>query len=65
MLSNRIDGLNAAIERFKDNKEVLEYRIALIEKRYRAQFTSLDTFVSKMQSLSGSLSQSLGQSSSG
>ncbi len=65
MLSNRIDGLNAAIERFKDNKEVLEYRIALIEKRYRAQFTTLDTFVSKMQSLSGSLSQSLGQSSSG
>lgn len=65
VLSNRIDGLNAAIERFKDNKEVLEYRIALIEKRYRAQFTGLDTLISKMNALSGSLTQSLGQKSTG
>lgn len=65
MVSNRIDGLNAAIERFKDNKEVLEYRIALIEKRYRAQFTGLDTLISKMNALSGSLTQSLGQASTG
>ncbi len=63
MISNRIDGLNAAIKRFNDNKDVLEYRVSLVEKRYRSQFTSLDTFVSKMQTLSGSLTQSLGKSS--
>jgi flagellar hook-associated protein 2 len=65
MVSNRVDSLNASVKSFKSNQEVLEYRIALIEKRYRAQFTSLDTFVSRMQSLSGSLTQSLGQKSSG
>ena len=65
MLSNRIDGLNALRSDALRTTGSAGYRIALIEKRYRAQFTTLDTFVKQMQSLSRSLSQSLRQSSSG
>ena len=65
MVSNRVDGLNASVKSFKNNQEVLEYRVALIEKRYRSQFSGLDTLMSKMNTLSSSLSQSLGQKSSG
>ncbi len=61
LVSSRVDGLNNVLKNFKDNQATLEIRIGLIEKRYRAQFTALDTYVSKMTSLSGSLTQSLGQ----
>jgi flagellar hook-associated protein 2 len=61
LVSNRVSGLNDLIKNFKDNKAALEIRIGLIEKRYRTQFTALDSYVSRMQSLGGSLTQSLGQ----
>lgn len=61
VVANRVSGLNDLIKNFKDNKATLEIRIGLIEKRYRTQFTALDSYVSRMQSLGGSLTQSLGQ----
>jgi flagellar hook-associated protein 2 len=61
LVASRVSGLNNVAKNFKDNRATLELRIGLIEKRYRTQFTALDTYVSKMQSLGGSLSQSLGQ----
>lgn len=61
LVSTRLSGLNDMVKNFKDNQAALEIRIGLIEKRYRTQFTALDTYVSRMQSLSGSLTQSLGQ----
>jgi flagellar hook-associated protein 2 len=37
----------------------LEFRLSTIEKRYRAQFTALDTLVSSLQTTGSYLSQQL------
>lgn len=57
--TNRLNSLNASVKTFQDNQSALEYRVALVEKRYRAQFTALDGLVSRMQTVSASLTQSL------
>ena len=59
VLTNRVDSLNSSVTRFKDNQASLEIRVALVEKRYRAQFTALDKLVSSMQSTSSYLTQQL------
>jgi len=59
LVANRIDSLNSSITRFNLNKEALEGRLELVEKRYRAQFTALDKYVSSMQTTSGYLGQQL------
>lgn len=61
MVSNRINGLKSSVTRFTDNKEAVENRLSLIEKRYRAQFTALDKYVNTMQTTSGYLGQQLAQ----
>lgn len=58
-VSNRVNSLNATVTRYKDSQASLEIRVGLIEKRYRAQFTALDKFVSSMQTISTSLSQQI------
>ena len=58
-LSNRIEGLNTSVNRFRDNQATLEVRVALIEQRYRKQFTALDTLISSMQTTSSYLAQQL------
>lgn len=58
-LSNRVNGLNTSINQFKDNQAILETRVALIEQRYRKQFTALDTLISSMQTTSSYLSQQI------
>jgi flagellar hook-associated protein 2 len=58
-VANRISSLNAAVTRLTENKEAMEVRVGLIEKRYRAQFTALDKLVSSMQTVSSSLGQQL------
>lgn len=58
-VASRIDSLNSAVARHKDSQAALEIRVALVEKRYRAQFTALDKFVSSMQTISSSLTQQL------
>lgn len=68
VLSNRMNGLDSAVSRYKDNLSTMENRVAMIEKRYRAQFTALDSLVSSMNTLSDSLTQqiaALTKSSSG
>ena len=59
LLSNRVNSLNTSVDRYEDNVAALENRVALIEKRYRAQFTSLDTLLSSMQTTSSYLTQQL------
>lgn len=59
LLSNRVNSLNTSVDRYEDNVASLENRVALIEKRYRAQFTSLDTLLSSMQTTSSYLTQQL------
>lgn len=58
-VSNRVSSLNASVTRFKDSQAAMELRVGLIEKRYRAQFTALDKFVSSMQTTSTYLGQQL------
>lgn len=58
-LANRVTNLNMSVKRYQDSQAALEIRVALIEKRYRAQFTALDSLVSQMQTISSSLTQSL------
>ncbi len=64
LLSNRVDSLNTLVDRYEDNVAALETRVAAIEKRYRAQFTSLDKLLSSMQTTSSYLTQQLTKLSS-
>lgn len=57
IVSTRVTGLNTTATRLADNKEALELRLELVEKRYRAQFTALDTLVSSMSTTSSYLTQ--------
>lgn len=58
-ISNRVSSLNASISSYKDRQTALEIRVSMVEKRYRAQFTALDTMMSKMTTTSSYLSQQL------
>ncbi|MFL6659897.1 MAG: flagellar filament capping protein FliD [Massilia sp.] len=63
-LASRTDGLNASIKALNKSEADLTARLAVTEKRYRAQFTALDLTVSKMNSTSTFLTQQLAQISS-
>lgn len=59
LIAGRVDGLNTSIKNISNQKEALELRLTQVEKRYRAQFTALDTLVGQMSSTSQYLSQQL------
>lgn len=59
VVPTKVNSLKQSIQRFQANHDALEVRVALIEKRYRTQFTALDVAVSKMQTISSSLGQTL------
>jgi flagellar hook-associated protein 2 len=60
-VSTRVNSLNSSVRRYQDNQAALEIRVALVEKRYRAQFTALDTYVNAAQSTSSYLTQQFTQ----
>lgn len=59
LIDSREDGLKANRKSLETRIENMEYRLGLIEKRYRAQFTALDTMLGQMQSTSAFLAQQL------
>lgn len=59
IIAGRTDGLNASIKSLGNQRETLQLRLDQIEKRYRAQFTALDSLIGKMSSTSQYLSQQL------
>jgi len=59
VVGNRVNSLKNALTRFNENREAVQNRMELIEKRYRSQFTALDKFVNSMQTTSGYLGQQL------
>ena len=59
ILTSRTDGITSSISRLTKQQEALQDRLAKIEKRYREQFTSLDTLISSMQQTSSYLSQQI------
>jgi flagellar hook-associated protein 2 len=60
-LSSRTTGIAASIKTIEKNRADLTARLAVVEKRYRAQFTALDLTISKMNTTSTFLTQQLTQ----
>ena len=58
-IAARTEGINATIQRYEKQYEQIELRLGSIEKRYRTQFTSLETLISGMNSTSAYLTQQL------
>lgn len=58
-LAGRTGGINRSIRDIAGQREVIERRLDMIEKRYRAQFTALDTMISSMTKTSNFLTQQL------
>lgn len=59
LLDGRTDGLDRSIKDIAQRRAALNVRLDMVEKRYRAQFTALDTMLSSMQSTSSYLEQQL------
>ena len=58
-ISSRTEGIGSSIKEINKQREAINSRLASIEKRYRAQFTALDTLISSMQQTSSYLTQQL------
>ena len=58
-ISSRTDGINKTIKDIGSRRDIMNLRIINIEKRYRAQFTALDSLVSSMNQTSNSLTSML------
>ncbi|MBS1198573.1 MAG: fliD,flbC,flaV [Proteobacteria bacterium] len=59
ILTSRTDGLSSSIKDFSRQRESLELRMTAIEKRYRTQYSSLDSMVASMQQTSSYLAKQL------
>ncbi len=59
LISDRVDGINRSIQMLQDDQERMQLRLDAIEKRYRAQFTALDTLMASLQTTSSFLTQQL------
>jgi flagellar hook-associated protein 2 len=59
LIDAREEGLNAQVDSTNDRIETMEYRLELIEERYRAQYTALDTLMAQLESTSSWLTQQL------
>lgn len=61
IIAGRVDGLNTSVKNIGTQREALELRLEQVQKRYLAQFTSLDTLIGQMSSTSQYLTQQLAQ----
>jgi flagellar hook-associated protein 2 len=59
LLNSRTDGINASIKALDRQRENLLSRLESVEKRYRAQFTALDSMIAGMTQTSNYLAQQL------
>lgn len=58
-IAGRTAGITSSIKDIDNRREVLNRRLAEVEKRYRAQFNALDQMVASMQQTSNYLAQQL------
>jgi flagellar hook-associated protein 2 len=58
-IASRLNGIDASIKEIGRQRETLAVRLQAVEKRYRAQFTALDSLVASMNQTSQYLSQQL------
>lgn len=63
-VSNRVNSLNTLLKSATASQEALGLRVANIEKRYRSQFSALDTLLSSMTTTSNYLTQQFAAKSS-
>ena len=59
LIDAKEDGLNARVDATNDQIDRMEYRLILTERRYRAQYTALDTLMGQLQSTSAWLTGQL------
>jgi flagellar hook-associated protein 2 len=52
LIDAKEEGLNARVDSTNDQIERMQYRLELVEERYRAQYTALDTLLGELQSTS-------------
>jgi flagellar hook-associated protein 2 len=60
-LASRTNGINNSIKDIGNRRAAIETRLLNVEKRYRAQFTALDSTLSSMNQTSNYLTQQLAQ----
>ncbi len=58
-ISSRTTGINSSIQDINDRREVLNRRLVDIEKRYRQQFSALDSLLAQLRTTSDYLTQQL------
>jgi len=58
-IANRANGIDRSIADINDQKERFNQRLIAVERRIRAQFTALDTLVSRLNNTSNFLTQQL------
>ena len=61
LITARSEGLSTQSDRLDARIDQMNRQLALVEKRYRAQFTALDTMMAKFSTTSSYLSQQLSQ----
>lgn len=59
ILSARTDSIESAVEEIGVEREALDRRMAILEARYRSQFTVLDTLMAQLNSTSSFLTQQI------
>ncbi|MDP3036390.1 MAG: flagellar filament capping protein FliD, partial [Rhodocyclaceae bacterium] len=59
LIASRTDGINTTIKDIRKRGEIMQVRLAQVEKRYRAQFSALDVLVASMNQTSNYLTQQL------
>ena len=58
-LTTRTEGLGQQLQRDQKDQDALELRLEAIEKRYRAQYTALDTAMARLTSQSNYITQQI------
>lgn len=59
LIDGRMDGINTSIKDINKQREALGSRLEIVEKRFRTQFTALDTTIASMKQTSEFLAQQL------
>ncbi len=59
ILQTRTDGMNDSIKRLDKQTDAINVRLTAIEKRYREQFTKLDSLLNSLQNTSSYLTQQI------
>jgi flagellar hook-associated protein 2 len=59
MITGKTTGLNDSVKAIQKQKDAFNDRLTTIEKRYRAQFTALDSMLASAQTTQSYLTQQL------